>query len=781
MKYLKIKIEKYQTLLFPILDALINGANLLIHIYMSWFIGKDDYGVLNAVLSFITVVMVTGVSIQLYVAKQISDPKFKYKYLGSLMTYCKLSIIKVSIILIIFLPVVKKILRVDYFTMILAFSIFLVNSAVSVLRGVYQGRKEFLLLSRSFYIEILVKVSFTAVLLFLFKNKNMALISVFIGMMMALIVDYRRLKPIMDQSTDQYNYSGYSRVFFSNFYYYFLTSVSLIVCNYFIPSESGMFAVSIRYSQVYMHVGFSIITVLVPVLNKYKYQLEVFKKKAIMYLGLCILGGSLALVFYFTIFPDSVIHLFGETYAEAGKYMGLQAIGYFLFVISSYLVAMEILMDKKHYIVYLLRSSVILTILLLINHQSIERIIFNEISVFFFLMVSLTYDLNRKEVHMKKNKTNLLFLSWRDIKAPKMGGAEVFTHEMLKNVDKTKFTINHISPKFKGSLSEEVIDGVNYIRRGNIATVILYAMYYYFKNRKSIDFVIDQCNEHRFFTPFWIPKNRRIFFIHQFGRELWRRNLRFPFSEIGFRLEDVITKIYKNGYTFTVSPSTECDLIEVGFNKKNIGILPEGISFLPWHPTQFLEKEDKVTFTYVGRFARYKGIDSAIDAFGQLKKDYPDARMWIVGKEKSKFKDEVLMPIIEKHKLVIDKDIVFHGFVSEERKLELMSKSHTLLYPSDREGWGLTVTEAGAVGTPSIVYNSPGLIDAVNNGQAGYIASKNDSNELFELMKDSIENKKLYKTMRNNAYEFSKKFQWTRTAEVLEEEMHKLMKGDCYE
>jgi len=222
-------------------------------------------------------------------------------------------------------------------------------------------------------------------------------------------------------------------------------------------------------------------------------------------------------------------------------------------------------------------------------------------------------------------------------------------------------------------------------------------------------------------------------------------------------------------------------LIEVGFNKKNIGILPEGISFLPWHPTQFLEKEDKVTFTYVGRFARYKGIDSAIDAFGQLKKDYPDARMWIVGKEKSKFKDEVLMPIIEKHKLVIDKDIVFHGFVSEERKLELMSKSHTLLYPSDREGWGLTVTEAGAVGTPSIVYNSPGLIDAVNNGQAGYIASKNDSNELFELMKDSIENKKLYKTMRNNAYEFSKKFQWTRTAEVLEEEMHKLMKGDCYE
>ncbi len=778
MKNLKAKIEKYQGCLFPILDVLINLVNLFIHIYMSWFIGKDEYGILNAVLSFITVVMVTGISIQFYVAKQVSDPKFDHTYYKPLINYCITSIKKVMVVMVILLPVMVRILRVNYYTMLLVLGIFIINSAVSVLRGIYQGKGQFLLLSASFYIEIVVKVLLTLVMLQIFRDKNMALLGILVGMTVAFYIDYRRLKKLFVKSSVHHDFSGYLKIFFSNFYYYYLTSISLIICNYYLPNSSGVFAVSIRYSQIYIHVGFSIITVLVPVLNKYKYQLKVFKKQATLYLSLCIIGGSGALLFYFTIFPNSVLDLFGTEYLAAGYYMGFQAIGYLLFVISSYFVSMEILLEKKHYITYLFGSAIVLTTLLMFNHKSILQIILNEIAVFSVLSICLAIDFYKKEDLMKDHKTNLLFLSWRDIKAPKKGGAEVFTHEMLKKVDKEKFEITHISPVFDGCEKNEVIDNVHYIRRGNIATVILYAMYYYFKNRKTLDYVIDQCNEHRFFTPLWLPRNKRIFFIHQLGRELWRRNLKFPFSEIGFRLEDTITKIYRKGYTFTVSPSTENDLIEMGFDQNKIGILPEGINFTPWLPDNFLEKENNITFTYVGRFARYKGIDSAIEAFGQLKQHYPNIKMWVVGKEKAAFKNEVLLPIIRKYNLNLGEEIIFHGFVSEEKKLELMSKSHTLLYPSDREGWGLTVTEAGAVGTPSIVYNSPGLIDAVDQGHAGYVTTINTSEGLFDIMKKSIEDEPVYQTMRNEAYKYSKKFQWSRTAKVLEAEMHQLLKEE---
>lgn len=368
-------------------------------------------------------------------------------------------------------------------------------------------------------------------------------------------------------------------------------------------------------------------------------------------------------------------------------------------------------------------------------------------------------------------RKSILFLSWRDIKAPKKGGAEVFTHEMLRLVDASKYEIVHFSPMFEGGLKEENIDGVRYIRKGNIASVILWAMVHYFKNRKNYDYVVDQCNVHRFFTPFWIPKRKRIFFIHQMARELWLRNWVKPFSLIGFHTEDIITKIYKNNITLTVSNSTKNDLMTLGFKNEFIKILPEGINFKPWDPGQFLKKDLEYTFTYVGRYAKYKGIDSAVKAFGEFKKIYPNSKLWIVGKENTAFKEKVLQPICQDYNLENGKDIVFHGFVSEEKKLELMSRSHAIIYPSDREGWGLTVTEAAAVGTPSIVYNSAGLVDAVDQGRAGFLSKQNTPEGLLKEMIDSVENANLYESIKDQAYTYSKQFQWATTAQVFEVEM----------
>jgi len=338
-------------------------------------------------------------------------------------------------------------------------------------------------------------------------------------------------------------------------------------------------------------------------------------------------------------------------------------------------------------------------------------------------------------------------------------------------VDKDKYEIVHFSPKFEGGSSEEMIDGVRYIRKGNIITVLLYAMMHYFTRRNEYDYVIDQCNVHRFFTPLWISRKKRIFFIHQLARELWLRNLKKPWSIIGYHMEDFITKIYKNNVTLTVSDSTKNDLLALGFKDEYVKILPEGINFEPWDPGQFFKKDIEHAFTYVGRYARYKGIDSAVKAFGEFKKSYPKSKLWLVGKENKSFKEEVLIPICKEYNLIVGEDIVFHGFVSEERKLELMSRSHAIIYPSDREGWGLTVTEAAVVGTPSIVYNSAGLIDAVDQGRAGFLSKSNSPEGLLEQMKASVENGNLYEAIKKSAYNYSCQFQWSITAEVFEEEM----------
>ncbi|WXR60782.1 glycosyltransferase family 4 protein [Peptostreptococcaceae bacterium AGR-M142] len=374
---------------------------------------------------------------------------------------------------------------------------------------------------------------------------------------------------------------------------------------------------------------------------------------------------------------------------------------------------------------------------------------------------------------------HLLFLSWRDIKSKKAGGAEVFTHEMLKRLPQDQFQITHFSVKEDHLDSEEIIDGVKYIRKGGLFSVIKEAKKFYLSNKDNIDYVVDQCNTHRFFTPFYVEKEKRLFFIHQLTKEIWFKHMKFPFSLVGYLTENAMLKIYKNDYSFTVSNSTKNDLLDLKFKDNKVFILPEGIDFKHWDKKDFLEKEEAPTFIYVGRYAKYKGIDDSLKAFCEVKKEFKNAKFWILGKKNEEYLKNNLLPILDQNNISYgdkgeDKDVTIFGFVSEEEKLNLMSKAHVLLFPSLREGWGLIITEAAAVGTYSIVYNSQGTRDAVDNGNAGCMCQNNTVDEIVSYMTRSLKDEEFFAQMREQAYNFSLNFHWDNTATSFIECMNKI-------
>jgi len=381
---------------------------------------------------------------------------------------------------------------------------------------------------------------------------------------------------------------------------------------------------------------------------------------------------------------------------------------------------------------------------------------------------------------MNNDRKTILFLSWRDIRAPKMGGAEIFTHEMMKRSDLTRFRIIHFSPLFEGGVEEEEIDGITYLRRGGVLSVISEARKYYRSHRQEIDYVVDQCNTHRFFTPFWVEREKRIFFIHQLTREIWFRHMSFPASLAGYLTESPLLRLSRRDYTITVSPSTKEDLLKLGFRKDRVFIIPEGIDFTHWTQKDFLPKEPSPTFIYVGRYAKYKGIDATIEAFGILKREYPDARLLVLGKKNPSYLDRQLAPLCRKYSLDFEsgKDVDFKGFVSEDEKLKLMSRSHCLVFPSLREGWGLIITEAAAVGTPSIVYDSAGTRDAVDYGKAGYLCRENTVESIHTLMKRVIEQKEEYTLIRKTSHDFSRNFHWENTGKAFTDFMNTLREHD---
>ena len=161
--------------------------------------------------------------------------------------------------------------------------------------------------------------------------------------------------------------------------------------------------------------------------------------------------------------------------------------------------------------------------------------------------------------------------------------------------------------------------------------------------------------------------------------------------------------------TLTVSQSSKRDLQDLGFSK--VKVMPMGLSVQPL--SKLREKEKNYTILFIGRLKRHKLPDHAIEAFLIIKKDFPAAKMWIIGDGYMKGQLEKLSDGNE--------NITFFGRISNEEKYDLLSRAHVVLVPSIREGWGLVVTESNAMGTPVIAYDVHGLRDSVRQGENGIL------------------------------------------------------------
>lgn len=351
---------------------------------------------------------------------------------------------------------------------------------------------------------------------------------------------------------------------------------------------------------------------------------------------------------------------------------------------------------------------------------------------------------------------NILVYNIKCIKHPDAGGSEVFTHQVLKRLVMRGHNVTLYTSEFRGSKKIEELDGINIIRNGGLISSYLFAENYYTKNFKNkFDIVIDEYTYKPFMTPKFV-KEPIIFLVHELAREKWFYATKFPLSYFGrYIVEPYFLSVYKNIHTVTVSESTKHDLKDLGY--LNVSIVPEGIEFQPFEhvPT----KEEKPTFLFVGLLKKVNLADHVIKAFDIIKNSIPDARLWIVGKGPQ---------LDDLKKISQSKDITFFGYVSEQKKIELMSKAHILLMPAIREGWGLVVTEANACGTPAIGYNVHGLRDSIVNNKTGILTEFNDIQKLGETAIDLINNFSVLNSLSTNSLNWSRKFNWDLTTKELE-------------
>ncbi len=356
---------------------------------------------------------------------------------------------------------------------------------------------------------------------------------------------------------------------------------------------------------------------------------------------------------------------------------------------------------------------------------------------------------------------NILILNWRDVKNPLSGGAEILTHELAKQWIKAGHSVTLFTSIFPNANKKEIIDKVTVIREGHpdlrtlFSSVQFKAYRYYKKNIGKFDVIIDEVHGVPFFTPLYV-KEPVISLICEVANDIWDVMFSFPWSFIGKNLEKAFFRLYTKNSVFTISNSTKSDLISYGFKSDKIFVLPMGITRFA---VNNIKKEAKSTIIFVARLNKMKGIEDAIIAVALLKRKIEKLSFWIIGRGEEGYVDK-LKKLTKNNDL--SENVKFFGFVSQRKKFELMARSHLIVVPSVREGFGMIVPEAGSVGTPAVVYDSHGLRDTIDNNFNGIIVDRSPQ-ALADGLHKIIKGKRLYEKICKNAKEESKKYRWERT------------------
>lgn len=353
---------------------------------------------------------------------------------------------------------------------------------------------------------------------------------------------------------------------------------------------------------------------------------------------------------------------------------------------------------------------------------------------------------------------NFLILNRYDPACPKTGGAELFTGEIAKRLVENGHNVTWFASASK-NVSEETWQGVKIIRKGNILSVIFHAFRYFRKHQQKIDYVIDEIHAYPFMTVFYVPRPKRLVLIHEIAGRIWYFMMPFPVSLIGDLLERLMFRyVYNSETTLTVSQSSYEELVKYGVKSNLITILPEGLTLSPLR--QEVVKSAKPSIIFFGGLRPMKRVEQQLAAVKLLRKDFPFLKFYITGKKKGSYYLR-LKELVKKFGL--QEVVEFTGFLSIEERDTLIASCWLTLNTSVKEGWGLAVTEAAALGVPSVVYKTGGNVDSVKHLKTGLHTIENNPEMLALGIKKLLLDDKLRQELGENARKFAKTLNWEKT------------------
>ena len=306
-------------------------------------------------------------------------------------------------------------------------------------------------------------------------------------------------------------------------------------------------------------------------------------------------------------------------------------------------------------------------------------------------------------------------LAWRDLDDPDAGGSEVHADEFMRRWAAAGLDITHRTSAAVGQPATATRNGYRGIRRGSRYSVFPRAVGSELIHRMGpFDALVEVWNGVPWMSPLWCRKPR-ITFLHHVHGPMWDQLLPTPLAGIGRALEARLAPpFYRRTVTLTPSEATRLDLLGLGFRDERVIAVNNGVDrqFRPGG-----QRAEAPLVVCVARLAPVKRQEELIEAAVIARRRVPDMQLVIVG-------DGPLRPSLEARIAThgAQEWITLAGRLTHAELVTVYQRAWLVSSASLAEGWGLTITEAAACGTPAVATDVSGHRSSILDGVTGVLS-----------------------------------------------------------
>ncbi len=383
--------------LFMLSVLVVNGGNYLYNLILGRLLGPAQFADAAVLITFLLVLSFIAMTFQLVTAKfsVLFEADLFKNFISRVYKNALLVGLLLGILIIYFSTQLQNIFNTSSSTMFVVFGIGVpLYFLMSVNRGVFQGQKEFKLLSITYQGEMLSRLIITLGLIFLFNIQSSVVIAVGIlisfgfGLFPFKTENISFKKTFVDASK-----SKQVRNFFMLTAFYELTQIIinnsdiLLVKHYFESYEAGLYASLALIGRIVYFVAWMFVMLLLPTVIQLHKEGKSTAPVLFKYVGYI---ATIAIVIVLTcaIFPETMITLlFGKSYLPMAPLLWKYAVATGMFAVSNIFAYYYLSLDKYIPVIISGVFGMLQMGLVIIFHQSLEQVVHMQIIAMVLLLL----------------------------------------------------------------------------------------------------------------------------------------------------------------------------------------------------------------------------------------------------------------------------------------------------------------------------------------------------------------------------------------------------------